>query len=254
MPVRSDLRFFWVLCLIVAPPLLILIELFHPANFTVDPGMFDYLRAPQSPGGDIDHRALDYFGPNWWFWLHMTQTPAVVLISAGLMLSVATFIGRAAAPLWPTVSGWAAIAALFVFLVYYTVLDAIGGIGLGRMLETVNLMQGDGRLNPDQVAGIAVLLNAIWVDPWVGGVGSVVSMTGSWAIFIAAVLAAITAVLALGFAGMSALRWLSLVLLIAGGWYVQLSHACCTGPIGFGLIFGFGCLTAWADRNLRDLD
>lgn len=179
----------------------------------------------------------------------MIQTPSVVLISAGLILSVASFIKRATLPLWPTVTGWAAVAALFVFLTYYTVLDAIGGIGLGRTLATVNMMQADGTLNAEQMAGVAALLNAIWVDPWVGGVGSVVSMTGSWAIFIAAVLTAVTAVLALGLSRVSPLRWLSLALLIAGGWFVQESHACCTGPLGFGLIFGFGCLTWWADRD-----
>lgn len=249
MPFRSDLRLLWVICLIVVPPLLVLIELFHPANFTVQPGMFEYLRAPQRPDGDIDHRALDYFGPSWWFWLHMIQTPSVVLVSAGLMISTLSFVDRAVAPLWPALIGWATIVALFVFLTFYSVLDAIGGIGLGRTLETVNLMQAEAGLDPAQLDAIATLLNTIWVDPWIGGVGSVVSMTGSWAIFVAAVLLSITAILSIGVRRVTPLRWLSLALLIAGGWFVQESHACCTGPAGFGLIFAFGALTWWADRS-----
>lgn len=34
-----------------------------------------------------------------------------------------------------------------------------------------------------QASGVTSVLNATWVDPWVGGVGSFISLTGSWAAF-----------------------------------------------------------------------
>ena len=74
----------WWLCLVVAPLLLVVIELFHPAGFTQDPGMYEYLSGlqPHTP----EHKALAYFGPWWWFILHMIQTPAVCLVALGLYL------------------------------------------------------------------------------------------------------------------------------------------------------------------------
>jgi hypothetical protein len=36
----------WWLCLLVAPGVLITIELFHPAGFTQSPGMYEYLQKP----------------------------------------------------------------------------------------------------------------------------------------------------------------------------------------------------------------
>ena len=207
-------------------------------------------------------------GRSWWFWLHMIQTPD------GL-----SHHHRAGHDGWANwwreegctarlvlLSAWGARIALFVFAVYYTALDAIGGIGLGRTLETVNhlkdhesyrelgqridCLDGAGQavvcLDPHQMEGVTRVLNLVWVDPWVGGVGSVVSLTGSWAIFSAAVLTALTMLLARGLGGMDLARWLSLICLVAGAWFVQVSHACCTGPLGFGLIFLFGCLTWWS--------
>ena len=36
----------WWLCLLVAPAVLIAIELFHPAGFTAHPGMYQFLSKP----------------------------------------------------------------------------------------------------------------------------------------------------------------------------------------------------------------
>ena len=58
-------RVLWGLCLVVAPAVLIVIELFHPAGFTADPGMHHYLSHPQPQ--QPQHQALGYFGPSWWF-------------------------------------------------------------------------------------------------------------------------------------------------------------------------------------------
>ena len=64
------------LCLLVAPT-----ELFHPAGFTHHPGMFQYLSQPQPY--DPQFKALGYFGPQWWFTLHMIQTPMMGLVAVG---------------------------------------------------------------------------------------------------------------------------------------------------------------------------
>ena len=117
----------WWICLLAAPAVLIAIELFHPADFTAHPGMYQFLSHPEH--GQPQFQALDYPGPGWWFTLHMIQTPAVGLVAVGLWLLVDAAGGDRGAA---AVCAWLARAATFVFLIYYTVLDAIGGIGLGR--------------------------------------------------------------------------------------------------------------------------
>jgi hypothetical protein len=208
----------WWLCLFIAPLVLTAIELFHPAGFTQDPGMFEYLSKPEH---DHHHEALAYFGPGWWFMLHMIQTPCVVLVCIGLWLLVGDNPGAIA---------WLARLSTFVFLVAYTVLDATGGIGLGRLLLIATEM--DANFSPDQRAAVAKLLNAFWVDRWTGGVGSFISLTGSWAAFFSTVFVALErwmrqrtrVAIALGIA------------LAAAGYLVQISHAAMTGPAAFALL------------------
>jgi hypothetical protein len=76
----------WWICLLAAPLVLITIELFHPANFTVTPGMYEFLSHAEHY--DPTYQALGYFGPEWWFALHMIQTPMVGLVAVGLWLMV----------------------------------------------------------------------------------------------------------------------------------------------------------------------
>lgn len=219
-------RYLWWLCLVVAPIILIGIELFHPAGFTHDPGMYQYLSVPEQH--THAHKALDYFGPEWWFTLHMIQTPLVGLVAIGLWLIVAVVNrqhGTAA-----VTTGWLSRLATFVFVIYYTALDSIGGIGLGRSIEITQTLAAAGTISQDQVNGVATVLNATWVDPWVGGVGSFISETGSYAILFAAVLAAISLYLA------KKAPWPALVILVAFGWELQVSHASFHGPIAFGLL------------------
>ena len=54
----------WWICLLAAPLVLITIELFHPANFTASPGMYDFLSHAEHY--DPKYQALGYFGPEWW--------------------------------------------------------------------------------------------------------------------------------------------------------------------------------------------
>src|SRR5260370_30553251 len=63
----------------------------------------------------------------------------------------------------------------------YTVLDAIAGIGLGRNIITVQALLADGKLSPTQLDGIVLLLNTVWLDPFLGGVGSPVHPPRSYA-------------------------------------------------------------------------
>ncbi|HTR85307.1 MAG TPA: hypothetical protein VMI56_12575, partial [Reyranella sp.] len=171
-------RILWWVCLVIAPAILATMELFHPSGFTGQPGMFEYLS--HAHGHDPKFWALAYFGPNWWLTLHMIQTPVVGLVSVGLWLTVAG-IGRDDGPAaW--LLAWLARAAIFVFFVYYTVLDAVGGIGLGRSILTVQNFVADGKLSQTQFEGAVLLLNTLWLDPITGGVGSFVSLTGSWAV------------------------------------------------------------------------
>jgi hypothetical protein len=131
----------WWICLLAAPLVLITIELFHPANFTASPGMYEFLSHAEHY--NPTYQALGYFGPEWWFALHMIQTPMVGLVAVGLWLmvdDVGAADGSAA-----MVCAWLARAAIFVFAVYFTVLDAIGGIGLGRTIVVVERRQATRR-------------------------------------------------------------------------------------------------------------
>jgi hypothetical protein len=216
----------WWVCLVAAPAGLLGIELFHPAGFTTQPGMYQFLSKPEL--NQPQFMALGYFGPNWWFTLHMIQTPLVGLVAVGLWLLVDP-IDRPDGTLAVTLA-WLARLATFVFLIYYTALDAIGGFGLGRSILTSQALVADGKLNPQQLDGIILLLNTVWVDPWVGGVGSFISQTGSWAIFIATLLAALALLLS------RKVTWPPLIVLVAFGWELQDSHAAMHGPIAFGLL------------------
>ena len=80
-------RVLWWVCLLLAPLGLIAIELFHPAGFTAHPGMYQFLSQPEPY--QPDHSSLGYFGPAWWFTLHMIQTPLVALVAVGLWLMLA---------------------------------------------------------------------------------------------------------------------------------------------------------------------
>jgi len=226
----------WWVCLFLAPGILVAIELFHPAGFTHEPGMVAYLSSPQDAPHAHGHAALGYFGPQWWFWLHMIQTPMVGLVCVGLWQMIAGY---------QDVFAWAARIATFVFFVAYTVLDSIGGIGLGRALLTVDELAASGTLTGAELAAVRGFLDRMWVDPWVGGVGSMVSLTGSWAAFAATGLTALSLLWTKWYAGWptgAGLVWWIPPLAILGyaGWSIQLSHAALTGPIGFGLILVAG--------------
>ncbi|MGP0001633.1 MAG: hypothetical protein ACLPKW_28385 [Acetobacteraceae bacterium] len=234
--VRSAL---WWVCLLLAPLGLIAVELFHPAGFTAHPGMYQFLSQPEAYQAQF--QALGYFGPMWWFTLHMIQTPLVALVVVGLWLMLAEVTDTDSG--YARAAAWLARAAILVFAIYYTVLDAIGGIGLGRTIMTTEAMAASGQLNPQQLAGVIQLLNTMWTDPLVGGVGSVVSLTGSWAIFIAMLAAALALLLT------RRVPWPPLIVLIAFGWELQTSHAAMHGPIAFALLIVASAWLWWVRRR-----
>ena len=229
----------WWTCLLVAPAVLIVVELFHPAHFTANPGMYQFLSHAEHH--EPQFAALAYFGPDWWFALHMIQTPMVGLVAVGLWLVVDGVGGDDGAA--ATVCAWLARAAIFVFLIYFTVLDAIGGIGLGRTILVVQGLVAEGKLSQPQFEGVVQLLNTLWTDPLTGGVGSFVSETASWAAFAASVLVAATLVLS-GRAG-----WANMVPLLGFGWELQTSHASPHGPIAFALLIVASGWMWWARRG-----
>ena len=223
---RGPQRIFAIFSLIIAPLLLALMELFHPAHFTMDPGMTSFLSDPQA--GNPYYNALHYFGPDWWFLLHMIQTPLVVAVTFGLLALTDTFAPHPAARYQPL--AWVARTATVVFMTYYTVLDGIGGIALGRELLVVKELAQSGAITADNAAAIRAFLDRMWVDPWVGGVGSFVSLVGSWAVFVAATCMA--AYLKLN----DKVTWLEVALLLGFGWELQTAHASYHGPIAFTLL------------------
>lgn len=219
-------RIFTIVSLVLAPLVLAGMELFHPAHFTMDPGMTAYLSNPQA--NDPYYNALHYFGPHWWFLLHMIQTPLVVLVSFGLLGLTDLYTPAADARYRPF--AWLARVATAIFMMYYTVLDGIGGIALGRELIVVKELAASGAMTPDNAAAVRAFLDRMWVDPWVGGVGSFISLTGSWAVFTAAV--SIAAYQRLN----GRITALETALLLAFGWELQVAHAAYHGPIAFTLL------------------
>ena len=138
---------------------------------------------------------------------------------------------------------WLSRLATFVFVIFYTALDAIGGSGLGRAILNTQSLAAQHKLTPDQVQGVQLLLNTNWTDPWVGGVGSMISQTGSWAVFAAALTAAIALWLT------KSVPWPPLLLLVAFGWELQVSHTMPHGPIAFALLTVTALWIAWASRR-----
>jgi hypothetical protein len=225
----------WWLGLVVAPVVLLSIELFHPSHFsTVPEGVYDFLAKPES---DPKYYALAYPGPDWWFIMHMIQTPLVGLVAVGLWLLVGRIDdtdGTAAVAL-----AWLSRAATFVFLIYYTALDTIGGTGLGRLILNTQSL----KLPKEKLDAVADVLNLTWKDPWVGGVGSFFSLTGSWAVFIACVFAAAALLVA------KKMWWAPLVVLLGFGWELQESHASPNGPIALSLLIVAALWIWWSDRR-----
>ena len=153
----------WWVCLLLAPLGLIAVELFHPAGFTAHPGMYQFLSSPKRISRNS--RRWD-FGP---VVVHAAHDPDAAggSVVIGLWLILADV--RMPTASTPGPRHGSPRAAILVFAIYYTVLDAIGGIGLGRTIITAEAMAASGQLDQQQLDGVILLLNAMWTDPLVGG-------------------------------------------------------------------------------------
>jgi hypothetical protein len=237
------MRILIFICLVLSPIILMGMELFHPAHFTASPGMTAYLCHPQPH--DPHYDALTYFGPNWWFILHMVQTPLVVLIGIGLLVLSDAFYRNPTYQPKAAVFSWIARVAIFFFVVYFTVLDSIGGIALGRQLIVIDQLFAAGEISGYDAHVIQRFLDVMWVDSWVGGVGSFVSLTGSWAVFIAATSLAIYLILN------KKINILCFILLLGFGWELQLAHASYHGPIAFSLLALASLIYLYQSRAIK---
>lgn len=63
-------------------------------------------------------------------------------------------------------------------MIYFTVLDAIGHIGIDRTMLAVRESTANAKLEPNRLTDIELLLDTLWAD-LVIGVGSFVSETAS---------------------------------------------------------------------------
>ena len=138
---------------------------------------------------------------------------------------------------------WLSRVATFVFIIAYTALDSIGGFGVGRTMIVSKKLAADGTITPDQLKGVARVIDTVWIDPVVGGVGSFISHTGSWAVFFATVGLALALVIA------KKMPWPPLIPLVGFGWELQVSHASPHGPIAFGLLLVATLWMGWAQRR-----
>jgi hypothetical protein len=155
-----------------------------------------------------------------WLNIHLLQVPLF-----GLMFVAALNLTWDLNGLWP----WVSRVALWFFVVFYTALDAVAGLAVGTIL----VHQTPQMSTPT----VAAIVQQLFNDPVVGGVNSVVSLTGSWAWLIAI----LAAVLALYWENRERPTWQILVpslLLAVSAYALFTSHARPYGPIAFALFAG----------------
>jgi hypothetical protein len=191
-----------VLCLGVAPALLTVMEIFHPHGFSDH--VYSYLSESQHL----------YFGPEWWTALHLAQTPLVAFVGFGLLLAVRDIPG----PLT-----WIARIVTALFIIYYTALDTLAGVGVGVLIDHTKGWTG---ARADTAHD---LVQFLFTNSGVGGTGSALSEGASWLAFSAFAIVALT----LARAGAPVLV---AFLLAAAGVLIQIAHTNPYGPLGFGCV------------------
>lgn len=196
----SDKRlFFEILLLVVVPLILASIEIFHPAHLQ-----------------DHVFGALDVHAKQWLI-IHYIQS-----FLFGLMALALYYLTRKDRSFLV----WIIRTFIFIFLITYTVMDAVAGIAVGRLLS----YQITYNLNSDCIRNaVQYLFN----DPIVGDIGSLYSLTGS----ITWLMAVLLTVMLLAIKSWSSyfVRIVpALILLTLSGISLYISHANPYGPIAFG--------------------
>jgi hypothetical protein len=190
------------LCLVVAPAVLAVMEIFHPHGFSAH--VYDYL--------STSHHL--YFGPKWWIALHLVQTPLVSAVGFGLLLATRGISGSL---------GWIARIVTALFIVYYAALDTIAGVAVGFLINHTTSWTG-GRADAAHE-----LVQYLFTNKGVGGTGTALSEGASWLAFAAFSLTA----LVLARAGAPILVAL---LLVGGGVLIEIAHTNPYGPVGFACV------------------
>ena len=144
-----------------------------------------------------------------WLIIHLVQVPLLALVGLGVYLIVRELNSIAAI---------VARVSMVVFVVFYTVLDAVAGIAIGVLVRDTK------ELSVSQQNAIEGAIESLWNNPIVGNV-SLFSWTGALAWMIGVISAAIGLRLAGAPRGPVAL--MILAALIFG-----MSHASPNGPIG----------------------
>lgn len=205
-----------VLSLGVVPAVLVVIEIFHPHGFSDH--VYEYLSQPE----DL------YFGPDWWTALHVVQTPLVGIVGAGLLLAVRRIPGTLA---------WLTRIATIFFVIYYTALDTLAGVGIGVLIDHTKDWTGERRETANE------LVQFLFTDDWVGGTSSAYSEIASWAAFLA--LAGVALTLARAHAPVVAA-----FLIGAAAVLIQIAHTRPYGPLGFACILAAAILLVpWRARH-----
>jgi hypothetical protein len=201
--------FFEILLLVIVPAILSFIELFHPTGFKDH--VFHSLN-------DLQYQ---------WLYIHYSQS-----FLFGLMALAVYYLSRKEND---SVLVWLIRLNLFLFLITYTVLDAVGGIAVGRLL-TYTQTYG---INENIINEI---VQRLYNDPVVGGNNSIFSRVGSYTWLIAMALTVI-------FLAIKSRSYIlqvvpALFLLLISGISLCMSHAFPYGPIAFGAfaLAGIGLL------------
>ncbi len=144
-----------------------------------------------------------------WLIVHLLQVPLIALVGLAVFLMVR---GHADIP------GAVARVCMVVFVVAYTVLDAIAGIGVGVLVANAR------DLSPAQLAPVEQAIEGLWNSPLAGNV-SVFSITGSGAWVVGVIAAAVSL-------RRSGAPRGPVALMVIAAFIFGLSHANPTGPIG----------------------
>lgn len=191
--------FFEILLLVVVPLVLASIEIFHPAHLHTH--VF----------GTLDVHAKQ------WLFIHYIQS-----FLFGLMAVALYYWTRKDRSFLV----WVIRFFIFIFLITYTVMDAVAGIAVGRLLSYPATYNVDSEC-------VRSVVQYLFNDPIVGGIGSVYSLTGSltWliAVFLTVILLAIRS-----WSSYFAQILPALILLTISGISLYISHANPYGPIAFG--------------------
>lgn len=204
MKVRAILE---ITLLVVIPAVLAFIEIFHPAH--LQGHIFNTLYPMTSR----------------WLFIHYVQSFLFALITFATFYLTREDKG----PLIVLIRIF-----LFLFLVTYTVMDAVAGIAVGRILE----YEVTAQLAPSCVRQVAQLL---FLDNVVGGLGSIYSLAGS-VTWLLAMLLTVVQLIRKGWALGCKNCWPAYLLYTVSAIALYISHARPYGPIAF---FSFALASAW---------